>query len=86
MYDRPQDSQLADEFRRERSIRRAVTVLETKRRRIRDDIEQLISQISLLMPPSSSDRETCAVLEDAAGRLGDEAFVQLLLQVLQEGR
>ncbi|MDY6782666.1 MAG: hypothetical protein SW833_09000 [Cyanobacteriota bacterium] len=86
MYDRPRNYQLADDFRRERSVRRAVTVLETKRRRIRDDIEQLISQISLLMPPSSGDRETSALLEDAAERLGDEAFVQLLRQVWQEGR
>lgn len=86
MPDRSQNYQLADEFRRERSIRRAVTVLEMKRRRIRDDIEQLISQISLLMPPSSSDREASALLEDAAGRLGDEVFVQLLLQVWEEGR
>jgi hypothetical protein len=86
MDDRPQEYELADEFRRERSIRRAVAVLEAKRQRIRDDIEQLISHITLLVPPSSSARDAYNMLEDAAGRLGDDAFAQLLLHVLQEGR
>lgn len=86
MDNRSPDYKLADEFRRERSIRRAVAVLAAKRQRIRDDIEQLISHISLLVPPSSSGLETYNVLEDAAERLGDDAFTQLLLHVLQEGR
>lgn len=80
----------AREFRRERAIRRTLTVLATKRDRIRDELEQLIRHLSLLVPPelieSSTRQSELNVIEDAAGRLGDEEFTQLLLHVLQGGQ
>ncbi|MBE9115435.1 hypothetical protein IQ249_05925 [Lusitaniella coriacea LEGE 07157] len=89
MSDRQDEHELSREFRQERSVRRVVDVIETKRKRIRDDLEQLICHISLLVPCTGANcfsEQTYGAIEDAAHRLGDDAFAQLLLQVLQEGR
>lgn len=81
---------LAREFRRERAVRRTLTVLATKRDRIRDELEQLIRHLSLLVPselverPSNQSEQNA--IEEAVERLGDEEFAQLLLHVLQGGR
>ncbi|NJL83021.1 MAG: hypothetical protein HC890_08800 [Chloroflexaceae bacterium] len=78
---------LATEFRRERSIRRTVTVLEAKRKRVRDELQQVIQHLALLVPVSAGPeaKEIYAqIVQDAAQRLGDDAFAQLLLQILQE--
>lgn len=88
MSDRPEESTLSLEFRRERAVRRTMTVLETKRKRMRDDLDQLIAHLAMLVPAeliSSADASQAAILEDAAFRLGDDAFAQLILQLLQEG-
>jgi hypothetical protein len=88
MFDRPEERTLALEFRRERAIRRTMTVLEAKRKRVRDDLDQLIAHLSLLVPAdliSGADAPSSTVLADAAERLGDEAFAQLILQLLQQG-
>ena len=73
---------------RECSIRRATKVLEAKRKRIHEELEQVIAHIALLVPLSdfanSSAEAYAQLLQDAAAQLGDEAFTQLLLQVLQE--
>jgi hypothetical protein len=73
---------------RECSIRRTVKVLEAKRRSIREELEQLVLHIALLVPLSGvSNRSTesyADLLQDAVKQLGDDAFAQLLLQVLQE--
>ncbi|MEC4803876.1 MAG: hypothetical protein SAJ12_05635 [Jaaginema sp. PMC 1079.18] len=88
MCDRPEEYTLAFELRRERAVRRTMNLLETKRRRMRDDLDQLITHLSLLVPAellASTDSTPTTVLEDAAARLGDDAFAQLILQLLQEG-
>jgi hypothetical protein len=73
---------------RECSIRRAAKVLAAKRERIREELEQVISHIALLVPltdmANGSAEAYAQLLQDAAAQLGDEAFTQLLLQVLQE--
>lgn len=89
-----QDVLLADSLRersqllRECSISRAAKVLDAKRQRIREELEQLIYHIALLVPlagdGNSSTEFYCQLLQDAVERLGDRAFAQLLLQVLQD--
>lgn len=77
---------LLQEFRRERSIRRTANILEAKRLEIRRDLQQLITHIALLLPASPQDRIntdlSADLLEEAAKRLGDDAFTDLLLQLL----
>ncbi|MEM8641911.1 MAG: hypothetical protein AAGG51_24305 [Cyanobacteria bacterium P01_G01_bin.54] len=78
---------LAREFRQERAVRRATFLLEAKRRRIRADLQQLVGHLSLLMPPRRADQtldEQQDILESALGRLNDDAFSQLLQQILAE--
>ena len=87
MYEPSERDDLALEFRRERSVRRAAAILEGKRRRIRADLKQLLTHIALLIPASEfkGDREAkLTLLEDAADRLRDENFSQLLLEILRE--
>ena len=88
MAELPERDGLLTEFIRERSVRRTVTVLEAKRKRIRDELQQLVSHITLLVPLAAISRNSTDanpdVLQEALARLGDEAFAQLLLQILQE--
>jgi hypothetical protein len=78
---------LAGEFYKERYIRRTLAVLQAKRKRIRDELQQLVTHLNLLVPlaknyPLNDDRAD--LLEEAATRLEDEAFAQLLMQVIKE--
>lgn len=78
---------LAREFRQERAIRRATFMLEAKRRRIRSDLKQLIRHLDLLMPnpkTNSAAAKEQSILKAALGRLDDEAFAQLLQEILAE--
>ncbi|MGB0564383.1 MAG: hypothetical protein ACPGVO_21675 [Spirulinaceae cyanobacterium] len=78
---------LAREFRQERAVRRATLMLEAKRRRIRADLQQLVGHLSLLMPPRQAPHalgDQQEILESALGRLDDDAFSQLLQQILAE--
>ncbi|MGK7926883.1 MAG: hypothetical protein AB4290_16850 [Spirulina sp.] len=87
MYEPSERDELALEFRRERSVRRVAAILEGKRRRIRADLKQLLAHIFLLIPTSelTGDRNSKLILlEDAAERLRDETFSQLLLELLRE--
>jgi hypothetical protein len=87
MCDRPESDSLMTEFSRERSIRRTVKVLEFKRKRIHEELEQLILHLALLIPSgasATSNTVSSELLEEAVNRIGDEAFGQLLLQILQE--
>ncbi|MGF1479564.1 MAG: hypothetical protein ACFB4I_08740 [Cyanophyceae cyanobacterium] len=80
---------LLTEFHRERSIRRTAMMLETKRLRIRDELEQLIAHVPLLVPTATQATDAYSasdLLKDAAARIGDDAFAQLLLAILQEIR
>lgn len=88
MSESPDQDILSTEFCRERSVRRTATVLEAKRQRIRDEIQQLISHVALLVPAGTKMNDSYSyadLLQDAAKRLGDDAFAQLLVQILQEG-
>ena len=73
---------------RESSIRRAVKVLELKRDRIHEELHQVISHIALLVPLADMAGDSAEfysqLLQDAVEQVGDEAFTQLLMQVLQE--
>ncbi|MEA5468555.1 MULTISPECIES: hypothetical protein [unclassified Spirulina] len=89
MYEYSEQDELTLEFRRERSVRRAAAILEAKQRRIRADLKQLLAHISLLIPASAlqGDRGSkLMLLEDAAERLRDENFSQLILDILREGQ
>ena len=84
MHDLPENA-LSSEFRRERSVRRTATLLEAKRLRIHDELQHLVRHLALLVPAGTQTSESyAALLQDAAERIGDDAFTQLLLQVLQE--
>jgi hypothetical protein len=83
MCDRPEPDSLMTEFVRERSIRRTVKVLEGKRKRIREELEQLIQHLDLLVPSSATPSD---LLQEAVERIGDDAFGQLLLQLMQEAK
>ncbi|GAB4295725.1 MAG: hypothetical protein Fur0025_33020 [Oscillatoriaceae cyanobacterium] len=88
MEDRPKKDAVVTEFRQECSIRRTAKVLDGKRKRIREDIQYLIAHMALLVPPVAAARgETdisTQILTEALGRLGDDAFAQLVLQIMQE--
>ena len=78
---------LAQEFRNEQAVRRTAFMLEAKRRRIRADLQQLIRHLSLFMPLQESHRspqEQNALLRSAVERLDDQAFAELLQQILAE--
>jgi predicted oxidoreductase (fatty acid repression mutant protein) len=78
---------LASEFYRERYIRRTLAVLQAKRKRMRDEIQQLVNHLNLLVPVAknmTSQSDRADLLEEAAKRLGDEAFAQLIIQAIDE--
>jgi hypothetical protein len=82
------DQCVATAFRHERSVRRALKVLEVKHRRMQHDLDQFIQHITLLVPTATStpDNEIILkdVLRDALQRLGDEAFMTLMMQALEQ--
>jgi hypothetical protein len=76
------------ELERERSVRRTASLLYAKRSRIRDELERLISHLSLLVsipcktaedPQPESD-----ILIEAARRINDPVFTELVIQLIQE--
>ncbi len=76
------------ELERERSIRRTARLLYAKRSRIRDELDRLISHLSLLVsvprktaedPQPESD-----ILIEAAKRINDPIFTDLVVQIIQE--
>ncbi len=83
MSDSSTPDALAVELRRERSIRRTLKLLEVKRNQMRADLRQFVTHLTLLLPnkPVKSDPK---LLTEAIERLGDDAFAQLLTQILQE--
>ncbi len=88
MHQPPKRDALCSELERERSIRRAAKLLQAKRARIRDDLDCLVSHLALLMPPSSKAATQSEVnselLIEAARRLNDDNFKELLRQVIEE--
>lgn len=76
------------ELERERSIRRTARLLCAKRLRMRDELDRLIAHLSLLVaiprktaedPHPESD-----ILIEAAKRIDDPIFTELLVQLIQE--
>ena len=90
MYQPPESNALTQEFRRERSIRRTIKVLEAKRRSIREDLQRLRRHLHFLVPTTDTNHNNPNgdpdVLVEALGRIDDDAFVQMILQVMQESR
>ena len=91
MDDRPEPNLVSAEFYNECSVRRTARVLALKQQSIYEEIGQLLEHISLLVPsldrPSQAHAESkMKVLEEALRRLGDPAFADLVLQVLQHQR
>lgn len=90
MSDCPDLNAISYEFRRERSIRRTLLVLEAKHRSIKSDLQRLIKHLNFLIPSSKGNdsqgnfSQNLEVLEEALGRMEDEAFVQLMLKLLHE--
>jgi hypothetical protein len=84
----PQHTQadLIREFHRERSIRRTMSLLDEKRRRILDDLRFFATSLDLMVLPSNHSPQSCeqsqAILKEALARLGDQAFAQWLLEGL----
>lgn len=84
----PKKDILVAELERERSIRRTASLLYSKRSRIFDELDCLISHLSLLVivprktaedPQPESD-----ILIEAAKRINDPVFTDLLIQIIQE--
>ncbi|HIK11343.1 MAG TPA: hypothetical protein IGS52_13950 [Oscillatoriaceae cyanobacterium M33_DOE_052] len=86
MERRPEKDVVFTEFRQECSIRRTAKVLDGKRKRIREDIQYLIAHMALLVPPVAGGETDIStqIITEALGRLGDDAFAQLVLQIMQE--
>lgn len=88
MSDSPEKETLVVQFHQEIPIRRVASLLAGKRKRIRDDILQLVQHIGFLVPPRTGatgpGQFDPAVMEKALGRLGDDAFAQLVLEIMRE--
>ncbi len=74
------------EVTRERSIRRTVMVLETKRKRIREDLLELIQNMPLLALPleltQDAPEESQDILLEALSRMGDEVFARWIAEAI----
>ena len=88
MQEPPSRDELLVELARERSIRRTVRVLKAKRSRIKDDLNQLITHLSLLVPRSkehgSLRQSNSEIILEALSRLEDDAFTQFLTQIISQ--
>lgn len=76
------------ELARERSVRRTASLLYAKRSRIRDELDRLISHLSLLVSIPGKTAEDpqpeSAILIEAARRIDDPVFTELVIQLIQE--
>ncbi len=76
------------ELERERSIRRTARLLYAKRSRIRDELDRLISHLSLLvsLPRKTAEdpQPESDILIEAAKRINDPIFTDLVVQIIQE--
>ncbi len=76
------------ELERERSIRRTARLLYAKRSRIRDELDRLISHLSLLVnvPQKTAEdpQPESDILIEAAKRINDPIFTDLVIQIIQE--
>lgn len=76
------------ELERERSVRRTASLLYAKRSRIRDELDRLISHLSLLVsiPHKTAEdpQPESAILIEAARRIDDPVFTELVIQLIRE--
>ena len=88
MNEWPKRDILLVELERERSIRRTMKLLYAKRSRIRDELDRLISHLSLLVAVPDKTAEDpqpeSDILIEAAKRIDDTVFTNLLIQIIQE--
>ena len=84
----PKKDILLAELERERSIRRTASLLYAKRSRIIDELDRLISHLSLLVAVPRKTTEDpqpeSKILIEAAKRIDDPVFTDLLIQIIQE--
>ena len=88
MDEAPNRDILLAELERERSIRRTARLLYAKRSRVIDELDRLISHLSLLVsvpkrtvedPNPESD-----LLIEAAKRIDDPIFTNLVIQIIEQ--
>ena len=88
MNEPPDRDILLLELERERSIRRTARLLHAKRSRIIEELERLISHLSLLVavpPKTEADAHPESdILLEAAKRIDDPVFTDLLRQIIQQ--
>ncbi len=88
MDEAPNRDILLAELERERSIRRTVRLLYAKRSRVIDELDRLISHLSLLVAVPRKTTEDSNpesdILIEAAKRIDDPIFTDLLIQIIQE--
>ena len=84
----PKRDVLVAELERERSIRCTARLLYAKRSRIKDELDRLISHLSLLVaiPHKTAEdpQPESQILIEAAKRIDDPAFTDLLIQIIRE--
>lgn len=76
------NSNMLNEFARERSIRRVLRVLRAKRSRMNEDLNQLVTHLGLLVPAHHNSPDGDIVLE-ALERLEDDGFSNLLEGIIK---
>ena len=76
------------ELERERSIRRTASLLSARRSRMRDELDRLISHLSLLVAVPRKTVEDpqpeSAILIEAAKRIDDPIFTDMVVQLVKE--
>ena len=77
------DSNMLNEFARERSIRRVLRVLRAKKSRMNEDLNQLVTHLGLLVPAHHNSPDGDIVLE-ALARLEDDGFSNLLEGIINK--
>lgn len=85
MEEPSRSGELIKEFSKERSIRRILRVLQAKRSRINDDLNQLVTHLGLLVPLSHNKKDNNILLE-ALNRLDDDAFTEMLKKIIKDSQ
>jgi len=76
------NSNMLNEFARERSIRRILRVLRAKRSRMDEDLKQLVTHLGLLVPAHHKSPDGDIVIE-ALERLEKDGFSHLLEGIIK---
>ena len=88
MDESPNRDVLLVELERERSIRRTAKLLYAKRSRVIDELERLISHLSLLVAvprrTSEDPNPESDLLIEAAKRIDDPVFADLVIQIIEQ--